>query len=417
VRALLLSASDSDGGSPRAAYRLHRSLLEVGCESAVLAVDKKTADRRVFSATRHASLNRWRVKLDRSFMLLGRAGWHKPREAFSFQYFGIRLAGLINRWEADVLNIHWAPNGFLRIEDLALVTKPIVWTLHNMHPFTGGCHYSGDCRGYESDCRGCPILGLHLPFLDAAWVLRRKHRWYPKGTAVISPSRWMNECAQASSVFRGSSFYTIPNSVDTDLFRPGSKAQARRALGIRPDARFVILFGASNAVEDRRKGYQLVRAALDHLRRRSAADGIELLVFGNSRSGPEATAGVPTVFLGHIREDSALATAYQAADLFLLPSLEDNLPNTMLEAMACALPCAGNCVGGMPDLIADGVNGFLNRSNSAEGLAETLLRAIACGDKLAELGQNARMTVLEKCAPAAQASAYAEVFRTCVRNR
>jgi len=383
----------------------------------MLAMDKTTNDERVYSATRCSFINRWRNRLDRSFLLLARAGWHPPRKAFSFQYFGVRLAKMINRFDVDVVNIHWAANGFLRIEDLRFVTKPIVWTLHDMHPFTGGCHYSAGCRGFESDCRNCPILGPLLPILDASWVHRRKRKYYPRIAAVIAPSRWLTRCAEASSIFRGSSFHTIPNSVDIKTFSPGSKPQARRALGIDPEAKFVALFGASNADKDKRKGIHLLRDALEIFSTHSSSDGFQLLVFGNERPRLDIVSSFSITTLGHIQDDARLALAYQAADIFVLPSLEDNLPNTMLEAMACALPCVANSVGGMPDLIVDGVNGFLNRSNSAEGLAKEIVRAIGFGPRLLDLGLNARKTIMQECTATKQALAYSEVFRTCVQSQ
>lgn len=370
MRVVHLSTFDSRGGACRSAQRLHEGLLAIGADSHMLVATK------VGGAPNTHQL---RGKLARSCFWAGAkaaAAWMRykpgPKSAFfSLDLMPDAVASELAVLKPDLINLHWINFGFLRLETVARLSRPVVWTCHDMWPMTGGCHYSGDCRNYETVCGCCPQLGSIHPRDMARRVWARKRgAWSGAIAQIITPSRWLAGCARASSLFREVPVSVIPYGLNTDVFRPLDQTVARRILGLPADGKLV-LFGADSGAGDPRKGFDLLVQALHRLSPEARRD-TGLVMFGGAGSTDLAGLAARVYPLGSINDDDRLACAYSAADVFVAPSREDNLPNTVLEALACGTPCLAFDIGGMPDLIEPMQTGYLAVPFAPEELAAGL---------------------------------------------
>jgi glycosyltransferase involved in cell wall biosynthesis len=221
------------------------------------------------------------------------------------------------------------------------------------------------------------------------WILNRKKKaWADVTVHVAAPSRWIGDEARRSALFRDADVTNIPNGVDLNHFRPMDKDTARSVLGL-PRDKTLLLFGAAHALADRRKGVHLLQEALRSIAASPACKDVELVVFGSSEPAQPVDFGFRTHYLGRLEDNLTLCLAYNAADVFIAPSLQENMANTVLESLACGVPVAAFDVGGMGDMVRTGRNGLLVPEPTAEGLAEAILSLLA-GGGLAELGRNGR---------------------------
>jgi len=279
-------------------------------------------------------------------------------------------------WEPDVIHAHWIGDGFVPVRSLAKLGKPIVWTMHDMWPFTGGCHYAWDCERYKQGCGSCPQLGSRGRDLSSRSAARKARAWNGLHATAVAPSIWLAETARRSTVLRNARVEVIPNGLDGSLFKPAIRSEARKKLGL-PDGERILLTGAISAITDERKGFsRLVEA----LRSGWASGGNEkwrLLVFGADSGPGMETMGIPVSYCGTIKDEKDLPRVYQAADVFAIPSLQDNLPNTVLEALACGKPVVGFRSSGLGTMIQDGRTGSLAEPFSAQSLAKAIHSALA----------------------------------------
>jgi glycosyltransferase involved in cell wall biosynthesis len=295
----------------------------------------------------------------------------------------------------DLVHLHWVGDGFLRIETLGQLDVPLVWTLHDSWPFTGGCYLPGPCRRYEAQCGSCQVLASDKERDLSQLVWQRKRRCYPLDKlTVVAPSRWMAKRARSSSLFAGVRIEVIPNGIDTELFRPGDRMAARQAFGLDRD-HTLILFGAKNCLSDVNKGFDLFAAALAGLGGLSA-ERCSVLLIGESGAVPAAVAGIPVVSLGQLGDEAAMAQVYRAADFYVLASREENLPNMISEAMACGTPCIAFDVGGVGDQIEHHQNGCLTTAGDTRALAEEIAWMLADDQRRKALGDVARRKALDK---------------------
>lgn len=319
--------------------------------------------------------------------------------------------------EFDIFNIHWVA-GFLaphNVVEFLATGKPAILTLHDMLNFTGGCHYSAGCHGYRDRCTPCPQLDDDVLNL-ASWTLDQKRRLFQAdNVAAIAPSRWLADCAARSGVFAPENIFVIPNAVDTDVFRPTRKPIAKESLGIEPSIK-TLLFGSENNREHR-KGFDLLIAMLHRLKSdpRSgpllAEQRIRILVFGEGTEELLAT-GIPITNLGTIRNDSRLSIIYSAADLLILASREDNLPNIMLEAMSCATPVVSFAIGGVPDVILNGIEGRLIPPFEVASMASAVMDLLFADEAVLAMGNAAREKICSAYHLDVQAAAYEGLFES-----
>lgn len=366
----ILNVSTDDGryGAGRAAYRLHRGLRALGEDSRAFVMRKDSDDATVHKPAQvvdklMAVMN---PRIDSlPFIRRGR----KPESLWSLNWFPNRFCSIIQRDVCDIVHLHWVGGGFLQLSALAKIRRPVVWTMHDMWNFTGGCHYSGPCNRYEGSCGACPQLYSSRENDLSRWTSKRKEKAYEDlGSPVfISPSRWLAATAANSGLLAGHRIEVIPNGMDTTIFRPLDRAFCREALGLPRDKK-LLLFGAVDATSDRRKGFLVLAEALRGLASNGLPD-LEVVIFGASGSADAADFGLRQHFLGILRDDVSLSLAYSAADAVVIPSLQENLSNVVLEAMACGAPCIAFDIGGMPDMILHRDTGYLAEAADAGDLA------------------------------------------------
>jgi len=346
MKILMVNAHESKGGAARAARRIHDALSQVGVEvqfEYVYPQAMELRDKRRFL---------FRVLRDRLPALLTA----RKRVMFSAGFVANpALVAKINASDADIVHVHWINAGALSLADLLRIEKPIVWTLHDNWAFTGGCHVMWDCQRYTSGCGACPILGSdHLNDLSAR-LYRKKRLVYEKLNITFTcVSRWLEVCARTSGLTHDQHIVYLPNMIDCKHFSPGDQGRERERLAIAPD-RKVILFGANAALRDVNKGYALLLSALESL---SADENIELVFFGED-STLDHIGGFPVRWMGHVADDAVLIALYRAADVMVVPSLQESFGQTALEAMACGTPVVAFAATGLLDIVDHRVNGYL----------------------------------------------------------
>ena len=411
MRPLLLSTYDIQGGAARAAYRLHQGLQEIGVTSQVL-VQNKTSD--------DSHVNGPISKLDKTIAFL-RSGidglplaLYRKRtdDRNSLGWLPENRVQQINLIQPDIVNLHWVGSGFLRLETLRKIRQPIVWTMHDMWAFTGGCHYTDGCDRYLQQCGACPQLRSQSSRDLSRWNWTRRERLFKElNLTIVAPSQWLTDCAKQSPLLNHCRVERIPYGLDLTRYQPQNKAWVRSLLKL-PQDKSLILFGAADAMSDRRKGFHLLAEALQKLGQMDWENKPEIVVFGASRG--DLDCGFPVHYLGTLQDDLALALAYSAADVFVAPSIQDNLPNTVLEAIACETSVVAFAIGGMPDLIESGQTGYLAQPFDTDDLARGI-RWVLTTDQ--PLGQRARQVAEQRFSLTTQAYAYRDLFESLLADR
>jgi glycosyltransferase involved in cell wall biosynthesis len=295
----------------------------------------------------------------------------------------------------DIIHLHWIAAGFIRIETLAKINKPIVWTLHDMWAFTGGCHYDEECGKYSKNCGHCPTLGSHKKNdLSSKIWRRKKNSWGNLNLIIVTPSSWLGECAKKSSLFCKTRIEVIPNGIDLNRFKPIDKNMARDILCLSKDKK-LILFGALNALGDERKGFLLLKEALKKLSFKENKD-IELVIFGSSKPQNEEDLGFETHYLGHLRDEISLVVVYSAADVMIVPSIQEAFGQTASESLACETPVVAFGDTGLLDIVDHQKNGYLAEPFDTGDLADGIKWVLEDDIRRKRLSQNAREKVIKE---------------------
>lgn len=372
------------GGAYKAALRLHEGLMRLGVQSGILLRtkrNKENAGEEVFSNKLSAIIS----KAKNAWNLIWADG------EITRDVLGTDISRNTQVQEADVIILHWI-NSFLTVRELkqlAALQKPILWFLHDMWPFTGGCHYDGYCGSYENGCGNCPFVSRRgdndisrRNFADKEALMRCMD------AVIAGPSSWIVECAKNSGIFAGKKVIYLPNMLDTEVFFPiEDKAYLRRKYGIE-NGRKVILFGAADAgTENKTKGFSFLCEALEKLPR----DKYQLAVFGNAGGNLNLPVGFDVTLLGFISEEQRLAEIYNLADVLVNPSKQEAFGYTACEAMACGTPVTAFPVGGLKEQIVHLENGYLAEFQSAEDIARGI---IYCAENRECLGVQARKGAL-----------------------
>jgi glycosyltransferase involved in cell wall biosynthesis len=405
----LLSIADGKWGGARAAYRLLQGLGNIQTNAQMLVQSKFTADPHIIGPDQ--TLGRVIAKVRSSIDGLPLSQYpNRQTPDFSCQWLPDRLASQLACLKPDILNLHWACAAYLQVETLARLPYPIVWTLHDMWAFTGGCHYNQTCDNYTHTCGACPQLGSTDPQDLSHWVWQRKQRAYAHANlTIVTPSHWLADCARRSSLLQDRRIEVIANGIDVSQYCPQAKPDTRQQLGLPTDKK-LILFGAINAESDLRKGFQFLQPALKTLSHMGWAEQAELVVFGATAPSQPPNLGFPTHYLGSLNTETALAQAYTAADVFVAPSVQDNLPNTVLEALACGTPTVAFSVGGIPDLIEHQRQGYLAQPFETADLAQGIAWVLADSSRQQQLSQAARRKAEQHFDVNQQAQRYHTLF-------
>lgn len=412
-----LSQTDGGAGAGRAAYRIHTSLRAMGVDSTMLVSEKRTVDPTVVCVSAGWS-RRLRARASEYLEAkAARALAHDPSVFISptrFSHFSPALDPWVQA--ADIVSLYWINGAFIAPEGLSSLGKPIVWRLSDVWPFTGACHYPGSCNHFERQCGQCPQFRCPTE-QDASHKLwrRKSSAWQHIDLTIAAPSEWIASLARRSSLFSERRIVVIPTGIDLTVYRPIDRAEARASLGI-PVDRKVIVFGAMSPSDDVRKGYRELSAALKVVAATSAvSDKVLAVVFGSSEPLPELP--VPAISLGRLNDDALLAAVYSCADLVVVPSLEDNLPNVALEAIACGTPVAAFNVCGMPDIVHNGWNGIVSPQHDPATLGREISILLTDNARTQWMGANARRHAEAKFSLVAQASAYHALYTELIGAR
>jgi glycosyltransferase involved in cell wall biosynthesis len=341
--------------------------------------------------------------------------WRKSQGVFAPALLPGTAWRRANRTNADIIHLHWITKAFVGINDIPRLNAPIVWTLHDMWPFTGGCHYDLECGRYTTGCGRCPVLGSKKTGDLSAQLLSRKRKaWQELNLTIVSPSKWLADCARKSELLHDFRTEVIPNGIDLVHFRPFPKAEARAALSINP-VKKIILFGAMSPTDDSRKGFTQLQAALQILAEKNS--GASLVIFGAPQPDTAPEGILPTQYIGQLESDQDLARLYSAADVFVAPSAQDNLPNTIMEALACGTPCVAFQVGGIPDMIHHTSNGYLAAPGDSEDLARGIDWVLEDTYRWNRMSENARSTTVENYNLADIAGRYKALYSEILDSR
>lgn len=400
IKVVALNTFTSGGGAAIAAARINAGIQRAGADVRVITRSRITPRDKLYN--HYIFCTEWlRGYID--FLPL-KAYKHRKPHNFSINMVSDGLRNKIILHKSNIIHLHWICSGFVQIETLTRLNLPIIWTLHDSWPFTGGCHLPYDCERYKNSCGSCPILGSTSEQDLSRWVFKRKeHAWKNLDITVVSPSRWLAQCAQESSLFGGLRIEVIPNGLDLSTFRIIDKQAARSSLGLTGKTRLILFCGAHD-LQDPNKGFQLLRSALDKLIKSSNGSNLELAIAGSKEQDDLPDLGVKTRQFGYIRDEYTLNRLYSAADVVVVPSQQENLPNTIMEAMASGTPCVAFNVGGVPDMIDHMQNGFLSLPNDARSLSEGIAWSLDLGEKhYQDLCRNARLKIesefsIEQCA-------------------
>ena len=410
LKVVHLAASVGSGGAAAALLNLHKGLCQIGLGSSILAGNGETAvaqDVRIIGNP----FNWLNGLVYRDVICRNRTPLSNT--LFSFDAGGIFLNSEREVLEADVIQLHWVAN-FLTtssLSALASLGKPVLWTLHDMRPFTGGCHYSAGCKGFRHECQSCPQLQPALHHFPARAHVGQTDVVRLLQPVFVAPSRWLaNECI-SSSVARSCRVEVIPYGIDAKAFAPMRQQEARRRLGLDPEALYIML--GADSLGEHRKGGLLAQQALYELAQQApSAESVSTGQWRVVSCGAEAfplDAPWRAEHLGFLSKQD-MAILYAACDVLLFTSQEDNLPNMLLEAMACGLPVVAYRVGGVPELVEDGKTGFLADPFDASSLCEHLKTILRNAELRQGMGRTARTAVTASFTLDAQARLYRDLY-------
>lgn len=418
MKVTLINTSDAGGGAPAACLRLLKALRSQQVDAKLLVQYKKTGEEAVVPVVK----NLWDRLIARINFLYERLPFmffHERDKSVRFAFSSANAGNSIKNQQlikdADILHIHWTNSGFLSTHDLKELIdtgKPIVWTLHDMWTFTGGCHYAGACKYYRNECGDCYFLKDPSPddISHSGWL--RKAAMYSgnKNLTFVACSSWLAGVAKQSLLLKNFHITSIPNPIDTEIYSPKNKLEMREQWGVNPFAR-IILFGAAN-INDRRKGISYLVDALNEFTHHCPDKGlVEVVIFGKNKHFDTGRLPFKTKSFSVITSQQDLAELYSLADVFVLPSLEDNLPNTVMESLACGTPVVAFNVGGIPEMIDHQENGYLAEFKSASDMARGIYQMLYINGR-DEISANARNKVLNTFNNQKVAEQYIDIYNS-----
>lgn len=417
-----INKHDTGGGAAVAARRLHKALRANNIDSKFLVLNKKSSDPFTFAlgeGMMHTAKSHFHFIAERVGFLAHEKD-ASLRFAFSPASSGFDISNHPLVQEADVIHLHWVNQGFISLKGLKklfALNKPIVWTQHDMWAFTGGCHYAGSCMEYNESCGYCPFLRNPSKYDLSKRIFLKKRKIYDNTNLnVVACSKWLRSLSAESSLFRNFNVTSIPNAIDTNQYQPRDKMECRRDLGLPTDKKLV-LFGAANLL-DVRKGFRYLIEALNivHENFPTLSARIELVVFGKLKKDVSSQLPFPIHDMKFISDTERLVKLYNACDLMLLPSLQDNLPNTVMESMACGTPVVGFHIGGVPEMVIHEECGFMADAKNSLSLATGLYETLFLNDT-AEMGRAARRRAVELYSQKTVATQYISIYKEAIQNQ
>ncbi len=419
MKILIVNTSENTGGAAIAAKRLLEALNNNGVSATMLVRDKQQ-DNSNAASIKNSIRSKWNFLWERIIIWASNKFSKKGLFAVSLANTGTDITHLQCFEEADVIHIHWINQGMLSLKNINKVLKsgkPVVWTMHDMWPFTGICHYAGDCDKYKTHCSHCPQLSTnHDNDLSCKIFEQKKALFKDSRIEFVACSKWLKEKAEKSNLLKEKNITDIPNTIDTDLFKKIDKKATRAKYNLPLDMN-LLLFG-SMKVSDKRKGFDYLVKACSLLQEQhpelSKKTGVVL--FGKNDADKNSKVPFPIFAMEYVSNQERLSEIYNACDLYVTPSLQDNLPNTIMEAMACGVPCIGFRTGGIPEMIDHMKNGYVAQYKSAQDFANGIYYCLSQAP-YDELSDNARNKVLTEYSQCVVAQKYINAYHKAVRTK
>lgn len=413
MRVLIVNTSEKTGGAAVAAGRLMEALNNNGVKAKMLVGDKQT-DNIMVAGLPRPWRQRWNFLWERFCIF---AHLHFSREhlfEIDMANAGTDITSLPEFREADIVHLSWINQGMLSLGSIRKILrsgKPVVWTMHDLWPASAICHYARGCAAFKTGCHHCRLLpgGGSVNDLSARVYARKQKIYRNSNIHFVTCSKWLADQARQSRLLAGLYVEPIPNPIDTRVYAPRDRRECRSRLQLPVDKR-VILFVSQRATMERKGMTYLVEAVrqLAESRPDMAADTVVAILGGHSED-VAARLALPAFPLGYVSDERKIVDVYNAADVFVLPSLEDNLPNTIMEAMACGVPCVGFKVGGIPEMIDHRRNGYVAAFRDAADLAAGIRWVLAEAD-YADLQRQALSKVTASYSQRSVAMRYIEVY-------
>ena len=413
MKILTINTVDNSGGAGRAAYNSHRGLLDIGLDAKMLVAKKGSSDPTVIGPL--GSYQKLRSMLSmRADSLPLKMYASSNRNLHSPAWFSSFNKKQLNQIDPDIVHLHWVQGGFFSINDISNLNKPIVWTLHDMWPFSGGEHYSdGSLRyieGYYSQNRQADESGFDLN----KWVWKRKLAAFQriKNLTIVAPCQWMAQSAKESILFKNRRIEVVPVGLNHQLYKPRDKEVVRNILDM-PSDKKIILIGAMNFLKDTRKGGKYLKKAFEILAGSGYSKDYVVYVLGTSAPANDQGFGFPTHYFGANRDDLSLALLYSAADVFVAPSIQENFSATVFESLSCGTPVVAFDIGGMPDMITQKQNGYLAKPYLVDDLAAGI-KWVLEDSSWSQLSKNAREFIENECTLEIQAKRYKNIYDSMI---
>ncbi len=417
MRILIVNTSERTGGAAVAASRLMEALCNYGVKAKMLVRDKETQSLTV-SALPGQRRSQCHFLWERFVIWLHLHFRRQHLFDIDIANAGTDITRLPEFQEADVIHLHWVNQGMLSLKNIRKILesgKPVVWTMHDIWPATAICHYARGCEAFQTECRHCPLMSGALDFSYRVWQQKQRMLQGQRVTYVAC-SQWLADEARKSALLKGQVVTSIPNPIDTHVFRPQDKQEARQALNLPTDKR-IILF-VSQRVTDPRKGMSYFVDAVAKLveKHPEMKQNTVVAILGGHAEDVASQLSLPACPLGYVSNPKRIVEVYNSADAFVLPSLEDNLPNTLMESMACGVPCVGFQVGGIPEMIDHRQNGYVARFRDVDDLAAGIRYVLDEAD-YAELSKSAVQKVAHSYSQQSVAKRYVEIYESAIQPR
>ena len=374
MRVLIVNTSERTGGAAVAANRLMEALNNNGVKAKMLVRDKESTNLSVCALPQTWQL-RWHFLWERLCIWLHLRLKREHLFEIDIANCGTDITSLPEFKEADIIHLHWINQGMLSLNGIRRILqsgKPVVWTMHDIWPATAICHLTMGCRHFETQCQNCRLLpgGGSANDLSTRIWKRKQQMLEGKRLTFVTCSQWLGGEARKSALLSQQDITTIPNPIDTHRYCPSDKKKARQLLGLPVDGH-IILF-ASQRVTNPNKGMQYLTEACRLMANEhpDCCDNTAIAILGGHAEEIANQLPFPTHALGYVNDEQRIATVYNASDVFVLPSLSENLPNTIMEAMACGVPSVGFRVGGIPEMIDHQQNGYVANFRDAADLAK-----------------------------------------------
>ena len=417
MRVLIINTSERIGGAAIAANRLMDALRSNGIQAKMLVRDKQT-DNITVIGLKKSLWSIWQFVWER--IVIWKANHFKQHNLFAVDIAntGTDITTYPEFKEADIIHLHWVNQGMLSLKDLKKILqsgKPIVWTMHDMWPCTGICHHARECDNYHKECHHCPYLynGGAKKDLSHQTFKKKKELYQLSPITFITCSQWLKERAGQSALLEQHPIVHIPNPIKTNLFTPRNKVESRQKCNLPTDKK-LILFG-SVKITDKRKGidYFIESCKILAEKHPELVNNLGVAVYGKESEQLKSLVPFQVYALDYISNEKELVNVYNAVDLFVTPSLEENLPNTIMEAMACGIPCVGFNVGGIPEMIDHLHNGYVADYKSAEDFANGIHWTLS-ESEYQSLSEESRRKVTSSYSESTIAKKYIEVYNKII---